>query len=89
MQQIYEGITHDWQLSDYQDWRDLFDALSVIFDSDEETEHFWDMYLRSFYLTSRDEHSIPRETFYRESQIPRSQIDWEDWRDVMGYGKRK
>jgi hypothetical protein len=73
----------------FYDWLDMFDALQVDFDDDAEHEYFWDMFLRSFYLDSNDAGMIPRDRFYRETGITKDSIDWQEWRDVMGYSSRK
>jgi hypothetical protein len=87
MRNTFRDVTGGY--TGYLDWRELFDGLSVIFDTDEETEEYWDMFLRAFYLDSHDRRSVPREEFYRETGIPASEIDWSLWRDIMGYSSRK
>ncbi len=84
MQDTYRhirGLAHDRRnLTEYQDWRDTFDHLSVIFDSDEEIEEGWDEYLRAFYLTTDEDGHITRQDFYNMTGIPKSQIEWDLWR---------
>jgi hypothetical protein len=83
----YRGITGTY--TGYLDWHELFDILQVDFDSDDEREYFWDMFLRAFYLDTHDRGHVPRDRFYRETGIPASAIDWAEWRDLMGYSSRK
>jgi hypothetical protein len=84
MQRIYQRW-NGRSLTGYLDWRDLFEPLEVIFDGDSEKEQYWDMFLRAFKLSTHDRGYIRRETFYNRTGIPRSQIDWSLWRDIMGY----
>lgn len=87
LREDYRDITGTY--TDYLDWLDLFDNLQVDFDDDDERKYFWDMFLRAFYLDSHDRDSVPRDEFYRQTGIPRSAIDWSEWRDLMGYSSRK
>jgi hypothetical protein len=82
MQGIYRNIEGGY--TDYLDWRELFDQLAVIYESDAEREDFWDEFLRAFKLRMSDPRSVSRETFYSDSGIPKERIDWGLWRDVMG-----
>lgn len=86
MQQDYRDI--HGTLTEYLDWREIYDQLTVIFDDDAEIEYYWDMFLRAFMLPLSDNRSVPREQFYRETGVPPSEIDWGLWRDVMGYANR-
>lgn len=91
MRQIFENITrptHDKGSGTYEDWRDIYDPMSVNFidesDADataRETEQYWDEFLRSYYLTSHESGSVPRDQFHRDSGIPRRRVDWEEWRN--------
>lgn len=85
---MYAEVNHG-TLTEYQDWRDLFMPLEVIFDGDTEKEQYWDMFLRSFKLRASDRGSVRRETFYSRTGIPRSAMDWSLWRDIMGYQSRR
>jgi len=88
MQRLYYRV-NGRSLTEYQDWRDLFEPLEIIFDGDSEKEQYWDMFLRAFKLRTSDPGHIKRETFYKRTGIPRSEIDWALWRDIMGYRSRK
>jgi hypothetical protein len=96
MQRIY-ARWNGRSLTEYLDWRDLFEPLETIFDVpgesqaeiNREKERYWDMFLRAFKLTTHDRGHIRRETFYNRTGIPRSQIDWSLWRDIMGYSNRR
>lgn len=86
MQGIFRHITGS--LYQYLDWRELFDELAIDLDDDQEEEYFWDMFLRSFYLSTADPGHLARGDsnnpgqFYRESGIPPSAVDWSEWRNL-------
>jgi hypothetical protein len=83
MQNIFTDVTGGSLTgSNYLEWRELYDHLSVIFDTDEEIEHYWDQFLRAFYLTSSEPGSVSRQRFYRNTGIPANQIDWDLWREI-------
>jgi hypothetical protein len=69
-------------LTGYLDWREIYDPLSIIFDGDAEVERYWNMFLRSYYLTSNEPGSVPRRRFHNETGIPDSQVDWDLWRAI-------
>jgi hypothetical protein len=53
MQLIYRMITGN--TTEYLDWRELYNPVAVVFEGDErQEERYWDMFLRSFYLTTQD-----------------------------------
>jgi hypothetical protein len=93
MQEVYRDVTGS--LTGYLDWFDIFEDLQVDFDDNREKEYFWDMFLRSFYLSTGDSGYIRRGgpgdpgRFYQETGIPPSAIDWAGWRDLMGYSNRR
>src|SRR6267154_274804 len=86
MQRIYRRWNGN-SLTGYLDWRDLFLPLEVIFDGDAEKQRYWDMFLRAFMLSTHQKGHIKRETFYSRTGIPRSEIDWDLWRDIKGYNQ--
>jgi hypothetical protein len=73
----------------YLDWLGMFETLSIDFEDDAEHVQLWDHFLRAFTKRADDRGSRSRESFYRETGIPKSAIDWPLWRDLMGYKSRK
>lgn len=71
----------------YLDYRELFDNYSFIYDDEEKLEYF-DMFLRAFYLNRDAPGSVSRDEFWRQSGVPKSAFDWEEWREVRGYSTR-
>jgi hypothetical protein len=51
---------------------------------DRQVEEGWNLFLRSFKLTTHQRGHVDRATFYNRSGIPRSAIDWALWRDITG-----
>jgi hypothetical protein len=82
MQDIFENITGGLTGHNYLEWRELYDPMSVIFDDDSETEEYWEQFLRAYYLASSEAGSVSRDQFHRETGIPRSELDWELWRNL-------
>jgi hypothetical protein len=70
----------------YLDWRDLFDELQIEFDDDNDRVRLFNTFLRSFYLTTRDQGFVRRNVFYQASGMPQSAIDWTEWRNLTGSG---
>lgn len=68
--------------TEFLDWRDLFDSLSMRFENDSERVFFFKEFLQAFYLTSSESGSIPRQKFYNDTNLPRSAIDWGEWREL-------
>lgn len=87
MREIFERVTQSQVDAEYQVWRELFQEHEVIFSSNQEIEQYWNMFLRAFFLTTKDPGHVKRSTFYNRTGIPRKRIDWSLWRDIMGYGK--
>jgi hypothetical protein len=81
------GSEHE--VAEYETWREIFDSQAVIFDDNEETEHFWEQFLRAFYVDPDNDDAIRRDDYYDESGIAPSGIDWEAWREAKGYKRRK
>jgi hypothetical protein len=90
MQDIFRDVT-DESLRDgnYREWREVYDPLSVIFEyhdtdaeDDEEVEEYWDEFLRAYYLTTGEENYVLRDQFHNDSGIPKSELDWDLWREI-------
>lgn len=77
---IYEQVTGSY--TGYLDWRELYDPISIIFDGDAQVERYWSQFLRAFYLTTKESGHIKRQTFYNNTGVPPSEIDWELWREL-------
>jgi hypothetical protein len=86
MRDIYRqvrGDAHDPRnLTDYSEWREIYDPMSVVFDDDAETEEGWDEYLRAYYLTTDEPGHVTREQFHNDTNIPRSAQDWDLWKEI-------
>jgi hypothetical protein len=73
----------------------MFMNQPTAYDSDQEREYFWELFLRSFALRADDPNAVRRGTeadpgrYYRESGLHPSNIDWRAWRDLMGYPSKK
>jgi hypothetical protein len=85
MQQIYVDITAPHEppgngLTGYLDWREIYDPLSIIFDTPQQVERYWDRFLRAYYLTTHDAGFERRETFHNDTGIPYGEMDWDLWR---------
>lgn len=70
----------------YIDWRELFGELQIEFDDDNDRVRLFNTFLRSFYLTTQDQGFVRRSVFYHRSGMPRSAIDWTEWRNLTGSG---
>lgn len=79
-QEAYRQITGT--STGYLDWYELFESYEYMFDNDDEKVRYWRMFLRSFYLTTHEKGHVKRKTFYNQTGIPESQIDWGQWRDL-------
>lgn len=68
-----------------RDWFDLYrDAVTPLELDDDEFYHFWEQFLRAFYLTSGERESLPRDEFYQELGVRKRDfgMDWQEWREI-------
>jgi hypothetical protein len=86
MREIFNDVAGGY---DYHEWREIYDPMSVVFEyhdtedeDDEAIEEGWDEFLRSYYLTSGEPGSVPREQFHNDTNIPPAEVDWDLWRAI-------
>lgn len=86
--QIFNDVTSDSGI-EYEEWKEVWGSMSTVYnyiDDDEEREEAelngWDEFLRAYYLTSDEPGAISREQFHQNTNIPKSQVDWELWRTI-------
>jgi hypothetical protein len=86
MREIFNDVAGGYN---YHEWREVYDPMSVVFqyhdtedEDNEDIEDYWDMFLRSYYLTSSEPGSVPREQFHNDTNIPPAEVDWDLWRAI-------
>jgi hypothetical protein len=101
MREIYTRVNNG-KLTEYLDWRELFMQHEVVFAEpmtgtetpspaviQRQVEEGFNLFLRAFKLSTHQRGHVKRETFFSRTGIPRSEIDWALWRDIMGYSGKK
>ncbi|SRR5258707_7061771 len=83
-QEIYPGHeTMDWE-----GWAVLFAETGIDYESSAETIDAFEMFLQSFYpqegMSGNDWESV-RAEFYELHDVDESNIDWEAYREAIGY----
>jgi hypothetical protein len=97
----YQGAFHDMvghagaeesyygeRIGGWSEWVDLFEATGIDFDSHRETIGAFEDFLIAFYPQEglqRDDWDDIRDEFYDEYGISDNDIDWDAWREAIGY----
>jgi hypothetical protein len=69
----------------YDEWHQLFlDSVAALELDNDEREDFWEKFLRSFYLTTRESGHIRRSEYYADLGVRQRDydLDWEEWREL-------
>jgi len=66
-----------------EEYWDLFGDTGIpLAENYSNTNDAWDEFLRSFWLNSSEDGSVPRSDFYDDWDVTRAQIDWPHWREI-------
>lgn len=83
-----QSAWYDREVAGAGDWINLFHETGIDFESSAETVGAFEDFLIAFYpqegMGGDDWHSV-REEFYDEYGIDDHNIDWEDYREAIGY----
>jgi hypothetical protein len=85
-QSIYPGADHSTY--GYEEWAVLFEETGIDFDSSADTIDAFENFLLAFYPqenTSGDDWWYVRQEFYDMYGIDDHSIDWEAYREAIGY----
>jgi len=83
---------HGHELGDVQHWVDLFEETGIDFDSHDQQIDAFENFLIAFYPSegeylSGDEWFYIRQEFYEQYGLTDADIDWEAYREAIGYGR--
>jgi hypothetical protein len=76
------------RIGDWHEWYELFESTGIDFDSHADTIDAFEMFLISFYPQegkNADEWDQDRGEFYDEYGISEENIDWDGYREAIGY----
>jgi hypothetical protein len=85
-QEIYEHAPHE--AGNANEWIDLFSETGIDFENPADTVDAFENFLIAFYPQtgmSGDDWYIVREEFFEMYQMSGNQIDWQAYREAIGY----
>jgi hypothetical protein len=85
-QSVYSGAEHS--AGSVDDWIDIFESTGIDFESHAHTVDAFENFLIAFYPqegVSGDDWFYTREEFYEMYGISDNSIDWEAYREAIGY----
>lgn len=72
----------------FDDWYEIFSETGISYEDSAQEIEAWEMFLWAFYPEeglSNEDWQTRREEFYELTGITDQDIDWEAWREAMGY----
>ena len=85
-QRVYEHAPHE--AGNANEWIEFFSETGIDFDNPDDTRDAFENFLIAFYPQegmSGDDWWYVREEFYEMYQISEHQVDWEAYREAIGY----